>query len=97
MITFYAILLSLTEAFSQMMLKQSRLAQGVFGYCCVASILYLSYLGGGGITLSGMQLSWSIVSSMLAMVQGSLIFGEPVHLYIVPFLFLVCAQLWLAF
>lgn len=94
MLTAYAILLSLTEAFSQAMLKQSYVLPGILGYCCVAMLLHTSYIG-GGVTLSGMQLSWSIVSSMLALAQGFLFFDEPIHVYIIPFLLLVSAQLWL--
>ncbi len=96
-ITSWALFLSITEAVAQFALKQSvgynttALLVGVGAYIGVAMILVHSYTR--GFDLSAMQLTWSIMSSIIAVISGAVFLGESVGAILPSLVLLLAAQL----
>lgn len=74
----FAMLLSVVEAFSQANLKNGTYLLGVFGYICVAYILYQSYHYEG---MGHMNLVWSCTSIILCYLVSYIIYKESINKY----------------
>ena len=81
----YAFLLSVFEATSQACIKKARLSGvwlwlllGALMYMIIVGILYISYKCGG---MGKVNLMWSCMSIILAIITGIIIFKEDFNIY----------------